>query len=72
MTLLFTLEISILLSSKGSRNASKIDLEKCGSSSKNNSKYILLLDYKRNHMNFIYLKYFIRKTNNKAYYEILF
>jgi hypothetical protein len=35
MTLLFTLEISILLSSKGSRNASKIDLEKYGSSDNN-------------------------------------
>jgi hypothetical protein len=71
MILLLTLEINILLSSSGSLKASKIDFEKCGNSSKNNSKYNLLLEYKRDHMNFIYIKYFIRNTINKAYYEIL-
>ena len=39
MILVFTLEIKILLSSKGSLNASKIDLEKCGNSSKNKIRY---------------------------------
>jgi hypothetical protein len=72
MILLLTLEINILLSSSGSLKASKIDFEKCGNSSKNNSKYNSLLEYKRNYINFIYIKYFIRSTINKAYYKISF
>ena len=39
--LLFTLEISILLSSNGSLKASKIDFEKCGNSSKNKIPLLL-------------------------------
>ncbi len=41
MIFVFTLEIKILLSSKGSLNASKIDLEKCGNSSKNRIPLLL-------------------------------
>ena len=53
------------------KNYNAISIEEKPDNPKSNSKYNQLLEYKRNHMNFIYIKYFIRNTVNKAYYEIL-